>query len=325
MINNKRFKLLLCAGFLSMTAVNVANASGVETIISDQRSRQIARQISGNITNRIASDINPAVAGSETENPTGASADRNSLMPDSLWSSFSWSRISNDSSSDGLFDVDVYQTTTGIDKNIGNFYFGTTLTYAGVTADIYPPADMQGSVHSVGLTPYAAYVINKNFFLSAMSGYNYSATNFKSPSFGIPESESDAYQSELDLNGLHVIDQWFMKGKIGARYEHSHTKTDPFFTGGPVTRDNEDDWTYLVDTEGGYAFKNGLRISTGILYEYNNPKPNHGEADGVFYYSAGADYSVNKKLNLGAKVQTDLTNQNIDLTTVALTARLALD
>lgn len=325
MTNNKKIKLLLSTGLLAVTAANVANASGVESIISDQRSRQIARQISGNITDRIVSDVDPTLGGSNTQNPNGASADRKSFLPDSLWSSFSWSRISNDSASDGLFDVDIYQTTTGIDKNIGDFYFGTTLTYAGTVSDIYPPASMQGSTHSVGLTPYIAYVINKNFFLSAMSGYNYSNNNFKSPTFAIPESESDAYQTEIDLNGLHVIDQWFMKGKIGARYLHVHNKTDPFLAGGSVTRDNLDSWTYLVDTEGGYVFKNGLRLSTGILYEYNNPKPNLGTADGVFYYSAGADYSVNKKLNLGAKVQTDLSNQDIDLTTVSLTARLALD
>ena len=68
-----------------------------------------------------------------------------------------------------------------------------------------------------------------------------------------------------------------------------------------------------------------MKAFTGVLFEYNNPSHDLGLADGVFYYSAGVDYAVTNKFDLGAKVQTDLTNEDIDLTTVALTARLALD
>lgn len=350
MTNNKRFKLLLCAGLWGMTASNAANAtcifnslsngyfdsvtglscspssssssSEASSTILDQQSRQIVRQISSNITDRIASDLNPAFFGPTSENPKGASADGNSLMPDALWSEFSWSRLSNDGDAPGIgvFDTDIYQTTTGIDKKIGNFYFGTTVTYAGSSTSENP--NQHSSSHNVGLTPYAAYAFNKNFFLSAMSGYNYTTNNFRGAQ---PESEADAYQTELDMNSLHVINQWFMKGKVGARYLHTHSKTEPVIAGGALTRNNQDSWTYLVDAQAGYAFKNGLRAFTGVLYEYNNPKPNNGQADGIFYYSGGADYSVNKKLTLGTNVQTDLNNPQIDLTTVTLTARLNLD
>lgn len=358
--NNNKLKVLLCMGLWGMTASNIANASpfftcpsgdvidlavtssascptststststssssssshqASETIL-DQQTRQIVRQISSYINDRVAADINPAFFGPGTENPAGASADGHSLMPDSLWSAFSWSRLSNDGTTPtGNFDTDIYQTTTGIDKKIGNFYFGTTLTYAGSSSAINPST--QGSSHNVGLTPYAAYVFNKNLFLSAMTGYNYNTNSYRGAQ---PESEADAYQTELDLNGLHVIDQWFMKGKIGARYLHTHSKFDPVIAGGAVTRTNQDGWTYLVDSQIGYSFKNGLRAFSGVLYEYNNPKPNKGRADGVFYYSGGVDYSVNKKLTLGTSVQTDLNNPQVDLTTVALTARLNLD
>lgn len=348
MNNNKNFKLLLCAGLMGMIASNVANAapfytcpdgtlidlassstfscssyssypSSSETLL-DQQSRQILRQISSYINSRIARDINPAFFGPMTENASGASADGKSFMPDSLWSAFSWSRLSDDNKSNGVFDTDLYQTTTGVDKKIGNFYFGTTLTYAGSATDTNP--NQQSSSHNVNVTPYAAYVFNKNLFLSAMSGYKYTTNNFSGTQ---PESEADAYQTELDLNSLHAINQWFMKGKVGARYLHTHSKFDPAIAGGAVTRSNQDSWTYLVDTQVGYGFNNGLRAFTGILFEYYNPKPNKGRADGIFYYSAGVDYSVNKKLSLGTSVQTDLNNPQIDLTTVALTARLDLD
>lgn len=318
---------LAVSGFASASCCG--EGGGVEEIISDQRARQISRQISDNITRRIVSDIDASFAGPMVKKLGGASADGNSLMPDSVWSSFSWSRISDDANLGSKFDVDIYQTTSGIDKRIGDFYFGATLTYAGTVSDIYPASvgdvNTYGSVHSVGITPYAAYVFNKNFFLSAMSGYTYSNNNSRNALAAIPESESDAYQTEVDMNGLHVMEQWFVKGKVGIRYQHGHNKVDPSFVGGGIERQNSDSWTYLVDSEIGYAFKNGLRTYTGVLYEYNNPSKNQNLADGVFYYSAGFDYSVNDKLSFGTKVQTDLTNEDIDLTTVALTARLALE
>ncbi len=301
------------AGYTSCTSSNAA-------ALLDQQSRQIVRQISSYITNRIARDINPAFFGPKTENARVSSANSRSMMPSSLWSAFSWSRINSDSKANGVFDSNLYQTTTGVDKKIGNFYFGTTVTYAGSTADTNP--NLPSSNHNVGLTPYAAYVFNKNFFISAMSGYNYTTNNFKGAQ---PESEADAYQTELDLNTLHVINQWFMKGRVGARYLHTHSKYAPILENNAVVRLNQDSWTYLVDAQAGYGFSNGLRTFTGILYEYNNSKLLIRQTDGIFYYSAGADYWVNKTLSLGATVQTDLNNPQIDLTTVALSVHLYFD
>lgn len=313
-----------------------AQSVDVDEIISDQRTRQISRQVSDNIARRISGDIDESFKNSALRtsslngnNPLGASADGNTLLNDaSVWDAFSWSRISDDGGSLGSnFDVDIFQNTAGIDKKWGDFYFGGSLTYAYSNTDLSFPGgfgDFENHTHSVSITPYAAYVFNKHFFISALSGYTYTNANPQSPFGSTPESETDSYNSELALNGLHVIDNWFMKGKIGARYIHGHTKTDPFFAGGTTTRDNSDSWTYLVDGEGGYSFANGIRLYTGVLFEYNNPKPSQGLADGVFYYNAGIDYAVTKDFTMGAKATTDLNNEDIDLTTIALSARLAL-
>jgi hypothetical protein len=273
----------------------VSSSSSVDSIISDERTRQIARQISDNIARRISSDIDATFKSSALQtsslsnngNPMAASADRNLFLNDaSLWSIFSWSRISNDGDSLGAdFDVDIFQSTSGIDKKMGDFYFGGSLTYAYSHTDVGDPAgfglDVEDNVHSVALTPYVAYVINKHLFLSALAGYTYTNNNPKA-SFATQESETDSYNTELALNGLHIVDKWYMKGKVGARYIHGHLKTDPFLAGGPVIRDNTDSWTYLVDGEGGYSFGNGIRLYSGVLFEYNNPKPSLGQADGVF-------------------------------------------
>jgi hypothetical protein len=308
-----------------------AQSVNVDSYISDQRTRQISRQISDNIIRRVSSDIDATFKSSalqtssldNTNNPmAAASADVNTLLNNAaLWSSFSWSRISDDGGNLGAnFDVDIFQNTTGIDKKWGDFYFGGSLTYAYSHTEL-GLGTPENHTHSVAITPYVAYVINNNFFLSALSGYSYTNSN---PKGLVPESETDNYNTELALNGLKVIDRWFLKGKVGTRYIHGHTKTDPFFVGGSTTRDSADSWTYLVDGEGGYSFDNGIRLYTGVLFEYNNPKPNQGAADGVFYYNAGIDYAVTRAFTMGAKATTDLNNEDIDLTTVALTARLAL-
>lgn len=360
MNNYKRIKLLLSASLLTLFGQGASHAGPTyhldtlascfsfsnnpaqcyssngtfnETrIISDQTTRQIVRQISGYITSRIERDINPAFFGPSMQITQGASADGKSLTPDSVWEGFSWSRLSNDSNANGSFDTDIYQSTTGIDKKIGNFYFGTTLNYAGSSSDInhHTTESVNGSNHNVGLTPYMAYVFNKNFFVSALSGYMYSTSSYQG---ALPVSQAHAYQTEIDLNGLHVIDQWFMKAKVGTRYLHTHTELEVPNTGLVFNRSNQDGWTYLLDAEGGYAFKSGLRAYTGILYEYNNASHSNPTLTGIintagkstFYYSAGVDYSVNKKLTLGTKVQTDLNNRYVDLTTVTLTARLWFD
>jgi|CXWL01.1.fsa_nt_gi hypothetical protein len=333
---------------LSLLAANAVFAQSVSTIISDQRTRQITRQISDNVTRRVSSDIDATFKSSALQtssltndnNPMAASADGSALLSDaSLWDSFSWSRISDDSPNLGAtFDVDVFQNTTGIDKKLGDFYFGGSLTYvyANANADFaVGGGKLEINVHAVSITPYAAYVINKNFFLTALTGYTYSTNNpklsggpstsqFINDEVDLTDAESDSYNTELALNGLKVIDSWFMRGKVGARYVHDHTKTDPFTAGDVKRRDNEDSWTYLVDSEGGYSFDSGIRLYTGVLFEYNNPKPSQGFADGVFYYNAGIDYAVTRAFTLGAKASTDLNNEDIDLTTVALTARLAL-
>ena len=293
-----------------------------DVVVVDQVSKQINRQISNIITNRITYNINPAFS-ALTNVGGGAGDERNAFMPDSLWSTFSWSKLNNDGNAIGKFDTNIYQTTSGVDKKIGDFYIGTSLVYAAAVTDFL--ANNHDTKHTVNITPYAAYVINKNFFLSALSGYLF--TN--SDSTFAPQSNTHANVSEIDFNALHVIDNWFMKGKVGGRYNHGYTRTDAV-AGGKATTDNSDSWTYLTDVSGGYAFENGIKVFTGVLYELSNrgganlPAGFGTDDNSVFYYNAGIDYSVSKALSLGANVQTDLSNSAVDLTTVGLNMRLAL-
>lgn len=312
-------------------AADTVQAENIAAVIVQERNRQISRQISDNIFRRISGDIDSAfksAAMQQTElrpNPLAASADGGATYwPDALWSTFSWSRIGNDGGMPVNFATDIYQTTAGVDEQFGDFYLGASLTYAYSDTRL-PGANNDNATHTVGITPYAAYRFSPNVFLSALTGYNYfdssSASNLPT---AIPDSETDAYNSEINLNGLQTIDNWFFSGKVGARFVHRHQKLPPATAGTRTIRDNSDTWTYLANAEGGYAFANGLRIYTGVLYEYDNPKPAQGNADGVFYYTLGLDYALTETFTLGAKAQTDLNNEDVNLSTVVLNLRLAL-
>lgn len=323
--------MTLLLALIFAAVADAVQAENIAATIVQERNRQISRQISDNIFRRISGNIDStfqSAAMQQTElqpNPMAASADNSTAYwPDSLWSTFSWSRIGNDGGIPVNFATDIYQTSAGIDKQFGDFYLGASLTYA-YSGTRFPGAGNNNATHTVGITPYAAIRLSPNFFLSALSGYNYfdsnSAPNLSAP---IPDSETDAYNTEINLNGLQTIDNWFFSGKIGARYVHRHQKTPPATAGTLTIRDNSDTWTYLANAEGGYAFMTGIRIYTGVLYEYDNPKPALGKADGVFYYTLGLDYALTEAFTLGAKAQTDLTNEDVNLSTVVLNLRLAL-
>lgn len=305
------------------------DAAAVETQhqVEDQQARQVTRQISNLISNRISAMVNPGYYTSNNNSPKPGAGDSHSMMPDSVWSTFAWSRLDNNNNSNGRYDVDIFQTTTGVDKNIGNFYFGATLDYAGTSANLRS-VGTSGSNHTVGLTPYAAYKFTDQFFVSALTGYHFSATNFDTV---LPDTDSDTYVSELDLNALHVIDHWFMKGKAGARYLHLDTRSGAFGGGSPTTQTNQDIWTILTDAELGYAFDNGVRAYNSILFEHLDAAQGtvlNGityRGNNIFYYSVGADYAVSKKFTLGTRFQTDLNNNAVNLSTLSLNARLLLE
>ncbi|MGR8935989.1 MAG: autotransporter outer membrane beta-barrel domain-containing protein [Gammaproteobacteria bacterium] len=292
--------------------------------------KQISRRISDVITMRLASELLPALtppgdmqsASLSGQTPLAASADDNGSSPASVWTTFAWSSLSND----GLqanYDTDIFQSTSGFDKRFGNFIVGASVSYAYSDTTMIKDSigmDVGSQVHTVDLTPFAAYVISPNWFISAFTGYNYSRTL---PLAEMGDADTDGYNSEIALNGLQMIDRWSMRGKVGMRYQHSHTNTEPMTPGGATHRSNLDNFIALADSEIGYSFSNNLRAYTGVLFEFNS-RPSLGKVEGIFYYNAGVDYWFSDRFNLGMKIQTDLNNENVDLTTVGIHARLAL-
>jgi len=319
--------LLAITGMFLSSNVYAQEGSHIEEIISQERAKQIAREISRNISRRISGEISDSAnaalgpnASLGAQNPMAASADLNSVLPDSAWVSSSWSEISDDDALSVNVDADVYQVTGGIDKQLGSWFVGLSTTYAYTETEIGGFAT-QSDTHTVTVTPYAAFVINDNFFISGLTSYSYSrgepdvAGNF--------DTDTDAYTTELDFNALKVIGDFMLTGKTGFRYSH----TDSYFDDSSLANpDNDkDNWTYLVDAQVGYSldrFVKGLRISASALYEYVETED--GEDDGVLYMGTGIDYAVTKSFNVGLKYSHDVNNEDIDINTVGFNLRLAL-
>lgn len=344
----KHHKLFL--GLSTLFAASASYGSGSEDLIQQETSRQITRQISNTISKRVLGELDDDLAGGAIQqasltNKMAASSDIKGYGPDSIWGNYSWTRIGNDGGIDDNFDVDVHQSTVALDKKIGNFFVGASLTYSysDLSSDSLirgggedgldtTTITTNGDAHGVTLTPFLAYIINKHLFISALAAYGYSNDTTRQPNAFTNESEYDSYTTEAALNGLHKIGNWFMTGKAGVRYNHGHSKIHQDFIGGnqndTYKTDNSDAWTSLARAEFGYSFSNKFRLSNAVLFEYTEPKgvdfQSSDTRDGVFYYNIGVDYKYSKSLSLGVDASTDLNNEDVNISTVALNARLAL-
>ncbi len=285
-----------------------------------QRSQQVIRQTTVEISQHLASEI-PRSFGFSA-NPLGASADEPStFLPDVFWGKASYTNLSDD---DGPRDyvTDLYQFVGGIDKQIGDFYVGSALTY--VYGDSRQTGNSNNS-NTIGITPYLAYKINQNFFASALAGYNYTHINGTSNN---NDADVHDYYGEFNLNGFYVLDSFIFKGRAGLRYKHN-------FTSLKNSLDSDfDELVWLGDAELGYTVNESLTVYTGTLYEYRdreayNTSPFRGVSsskihDGVVYVRAGFDYHVATDVYLGLSALTEVTDEDNDIYTVSFNVRIEL-
>ncbi len=247
-----------------------------------------------------------------SDNTMAASSDGNSDL--SFWGTSNLTQISEDQGSH--FDTDIYQFTAGVDKAMGNFFFGSSLAYAHTE-------DEQGTTTStsdtVGFTPYIAYKINDYLFASGLAGYLYTHTNRVD---GGSDQDTHDYVTEGNLNAFKVIDRFVLKGRVGVRYKHTIASFD---NGGAI--DNSfDELTWVGDGEVGYLVTDKLRIYTGLLYEYYDREDSGASSrvrDSIAFVRYGAEYPVSNDLTIGAKIQHDVNDEDRDYITGSINARLA--
>jgi len=245
-------------------------------------------------------------------NKLAASADSGSYKPDVFWGETSFSGITDDGQS---IDIDnrIYQFTGGLDKRLGNFFFGSALSYTYANLEITGSRDTDS--HGFGISPYMAYQLNDFLFASALAGYYYSNAS------GGSSADLHDYVGEINLNAFKVINSFIIKGRAGARYNHNYTSSPG------LTNPRHDQWTALADLEIGYHFNNGPKVYVGSLYEHTDRSQssvNSALRDSVFFMRFGLDYEITQAFSLGAKIETDLSDSNKDIVQGALSARLEI-
>ena len=312
------------ANFQGSNVYQCTTVPQIEASIQDKRAqfisvqnRQIRRVTNNAVNNEIYRelfnrDLQPGNSATR-ENKMAASMDGDTSFLDSAWGMLTYSGLGDDDNSVGHFDNDIFQFVGGADKNIGDWMVGYALTYAYAKTDTSSYQD--GTSHTVGLTPYAAYQINDFLFASALLGYSYTHVNAAGASGRVHD-----YDVEANLNAYKVIHSFLLKARMGIRYTHSN---DTLL----VNDSGYDEIMGIGDTEIGYQFANNLIAYTGLLYEYVDQEAiglNGVVHRGSLYFRAGVDYPVSSGLFLGAKIETDLTNSQYDLLSGSVNFRIEL-
>lgn len=309
-------------GCLTSSSGTLTKTSGsvVASEAQVQQSRQIVRATNSLISQHLATEVSSAfsiIPNNPADNALGASSDKESWSPDAFWGTTSLTEIHEDNDNVTNFDTDVYQFVGGFDQKIGNFFVGSALTYA------YGETEQTGqdtTSHVIGVTPYGAYQINNFMFISALAGYNYSY--IKDENFGTDADVHD-YTLESNLNFYKTfLDSIIVKSRVGTRFHHSYVSS----TDKPLDA-TTDELVWLGDFELGYRFNNKLTTYVGSYYEYfdREASTHHlKEHDGILYMRGGFEYPLTNKLNIGGKVQADLTDEDTDLITGSINIRLAM-
>ncbi len=290
--------------------------------VETERSQQVVRQTTTEVTQHLASEISRSFGFfSQPQNNLGASSDSDNYLPDVFWGKGSYTNLSDDGQT-ANYVTDLYQFVGGVDKRFGDFYVGTALTY------VY--GDTRGTNNSntsntIGVTPYAAYKINDNIFVSGLVGYNYTHVNGKD---GDNDADVHDYLGEINLNGFYAIDSFIVKGRAGFRYKHNFTSLVDSIDA------DFDEIVWIGDVEFGYNVNESLTVYTGALYEYRDQESYNTSNlaganssvihDGTVFIRAGFDYKVASNTYLGLNANTEVNDEDNDLYTVGFNFRIEL-
>ena len=167
---------------------------------------QIQRATSNTLNYHLMDKVVREFVSEDKINKVGASADSSDYKPDGVWGETNLSSLTNHSNNVPGFSNNIYQFTGGLDKRQGDLFYGAALAYA------YTDINQIGNstMHTVGITPYAAYKINDYLFATGLASYYYSNT---SASLGAGNTDTHDYLGEANINTFKVINSFTLKGR----------------------------------------------------------------------------------------------------------------
>ncbi|MDT8407443.1 MAG: hypothetical protein RQ715_09360 [Methylococcales bacterium] len=297
---------------------------GFDRVESERnRSNQIVRQTNFQVSQHLASMIfQPLSTGTlaNSGNKMAASSDGSSII-DSLWNSSTYTHLKDDDGSRTDYSTDLYQFVTGVDKQFGDFYVGSALTY--VYGNTQQPLN-DNNTNTVAITPYAAYKLTDWAFFSLLGSYNYTGSDNNDGPF---DFDTHQFLTEVNLNGAYSVGAFTLKGRGGFRYNHTYISM-------LNSADSDyDELTWIGDVQMDFKVIDNLTVYTGALYEYKDQESfslastslNGTEIhDGVVYIRGGVDYQVRPGLYLGVTGFTDVNDDDNNLYNVGMNVRLDL-
>jgi hypothetical protein len=248
-----------------------------------EANRQATRQITQSITRRITQEILPTAGGAEPEEVASG------------WVSPSYTNI-DFTDLDG--DIEAYQVVGGADKRLGSFYTGASVGYTFLDLDVDP--DVSGladedvfGAHNPSFSPYAAYMINDNFFVTGIAGYSRLEVD-QGPA---AELDADSLFTDLSVTGLLPLNQWIVVGQFGHRFVYTIVEEV-----GSADDDAFQNTLYL-------AGEVGYRIERWLPYfrvSYEHLIPEEGDDGEVVFVGVGSTYDFSDVFSAGLAYKTEL-------------------
>jgi Autotransporter beta-domain len=278
---------------------------------TDEVEKKIREEVSRRVSDAVANRIGEQLV-------TGDVPATESPLANSAWITTSYSSITSDDSSmvedaGAKFQTDLVNVTFGADHRFGESLFvGLSGAYAAADGkfelDDFDDFDTDLESDSYTISPYAAYVLHPNFFVSGLFSYTYSDAQSDADFFGETDSDSQTFSTELAANTVGTIDNFVLKGKAGWRFNY----TELLDSEGPGD-DDVHSHALVLNGEVGYDF-DVIVPYLGVQYEkvfpedsFNGEEIKTGDTDFLFL-ALGARGNVGEAMQVGASVRTELLN-----------------
>ena len=204
-------------------------------------------------------------------------------------------------------NIDIYQFVGGFDKRLGSFYAGASAGYARTESDFF---GLESGTDNASLSPYAAYLINDNVFVTGIAGY--AREEFDDDEdrslFNFDPSANTAF-TDLSVTGVLPLGEWVVTGRAGHRFAYTKLVDIPsVFVIDDVEIPVEIDDDSFVNTlyvtgEVGYRIERFLPYFRTI---YEHLIPEEGDNSELVFVGVGATYDVSDTVSAGLSYQTEL-------------------
>lgn len=259
-------KKLLVVAMATMATLGTGAAWGTA---QDEVDKQVAKLLADAVSRRVASTLVQAQSGtvsSEANNAYG-SYSRNNI-------GFSAAGTTTNSKTD--LGIGGYDRALTKDWILGAAVNGSRTSSSSSTGVAI------AGFSATGITPYASYIVNNNFYLTGKLGFNRGSTT------GTTTSASSV---GLSFNGVGKWDNLVLKGRLELTGQRADSST-----AGVTTRTNSS--SSALDGEAGYYFQPNLYGYIGAQFSTSN-QPNSAAS----YARLGLEYNVNKYAAIGTSYE----------------------